>query len=188
MPFPFEVGFDDVRSNLDSYVDAVFGCLESEFLVMPKGKGFVEFPAFEAGHESLKRTTGNFREITSATVASAVFEAPISLIVLRCMLGFTPPEWAYFTSQYTDVKVTQNAARMIDRNIRVAPDTPLPGNGSATERRVRAMIAAACTFFNRVHLSFPRTDFIDSIRPIRHWGLTVSNRLQSWRSLFDVAL
>ena len=81
MPFPFEVGFDEVRSNLDGYVDAVFGCLESEFLVMPKGKGFVEFPAFEAGYESLKRATGNFREITSATVAPTVFETPISLIV-----------------------------------------------------------------------------------------------------------
>ena len=43
MPFPFEVGFDEVQSNLDEYVDAVFGCLESEFLVMPKGTGFVEF-------------------------------------------------------------------------------------------------------------------------------------------------
>ena len=49
MPFPFEVGFDEVRSNLDACVDAVFGCLESEFLVMSKGDGFVEFPDFENG-------------------------------------------------------------------------------------------------------------------------------------------
>ena len=48
MTFPFEVGFDEVRFNLDACVDAVFECLESEFLVMPKGAGFVEFPAFEA--------------------------------------------------------------------------------------------------------------------------------------------
>ena len=47
MTFPFEVGFDEVRSNLDAFVDAVFECLESEFLVMPKGAGFVEFPAFD---------------------------------------------------------------------------------------------------------------------------------------------
>lgn len=96
MPFPFEVGFDEVRSNLDGSVDAVFGCLESEFLVMPKGKGFVEFPAFEAGYEALKKATGNFREITSATAAPAVFETPISFIVLRCMLGFTPPVMGVF--------------------------------------------------------------------------------------------
>lgn len=71
MPFPFEVGFDDVRSNLDSYVDAVFGCLESEFLIMPKGKGFVEFPAFEAGYESLKRATGNPNEFNPQVVIEA---------------------------------------------------------------------------------------------------------------------
>ena len=58
MTFPFEVDFDEVRSNLDACVDVVFECLESEFLVMPKGAGFVEFPAFEAGYEALKRATG----------------------------------------------------------------------------------------------------------------------------------
>ena len=40
MPFPFEVGFDDLQADLDAHVDAVFGRLESEFLVMPKGNGF----------------------------------------------------------------------------------------------------------------------------------------------------
>ena len=38
VPFSFEVGFDEVRNNLDACVDAVFGCLESEFLAMPKGE------------------------------------------------------------------------------------------------------------------------------------------------------
>ena len=94
MPFPFEVGFDEVRSDLDAYVDAVFGCLESEFLVMPKGKGFVEFPVFEEGYEALKRATKGFRTVTPDTLSPVVFETPIVLIVLRCMLGFTPPEWA----------------------------------------------------------------------------------------------
>ncbi len=32
MSFPFEVNFDEVRANLDDYVDKVFGCLESEFM------------------------------------------------------------------------------------------------------------------------------------------------------------
>ena len=144
MAFPFEVGFDDVRSDLDTYVDAVFGCLESGFLVMPKGRGFVEFPAFEAGYEALKRATGSFRDVTPATVAPVVFETPISLIVLRCMLGFTPPEWAYHASRHTGTGVTQSAARAIDRNIRMNPSAPLPGNGGVTEQRVHALIAAAC--------------------------------------------
>lgn len=107
MPFPFEVGFDTLRSDLDSYVDEVFGCLESEFLIMPKGEGFVDFPTFERGYEALKQCTANFQQVTPETVAPTVFEIPISLIVLRCMLGFTPPEWAWYASQRTGVNITK---------------------------------------------------------------------------------
>ena len=144
MTFPFEVGFDEVRSNLDACVDAVFECLESEFLVMPKGAGFVEFPAFEAGYEALKRATGNFRNVAPARVTPAVSETPIALIVLRCMLGFTPPEWAWYASRHTGVVIPQGAARTIDRSIRMKPEAALPKNGSVTERRIDALVATAC--------------------------------------------
>lgn len=40
--YPFEVTFEEILLDPESYVDAVFSCLESEFLVMPKGAGFVE--------------------------------------------------------------------------------------------------------------------------------------------------
>ena len=48
MRFPFEVSYEQIRSDPDAYVDAVFGSLQSEFMVMPRGKGFVEFSTFEA--------------------------------------------------------------------------------------------------------------------------------------------
>ena len=144
MPFPFEVGFAELQSDLDSYVDAVFGCLESEFLVMPKGKGFVEFPVFEEGYEALKRATGGFLNVQPDIVAAVVHETPMALIVLRCMLGFTPPEWAYYASRHTGTEVTQNAARTIDRNIRIGPEAPLSRKGSVMERRVHALVEAAC--------------------------------------------
>lgn len=143
MPFPFEVSVEELEADLDTYVDAVFGCLESDFLVMPKGKGFVEFPAFEAGYESLKRATESFRTVTPDTVAPVVFENPLVLIVLRCMLGFTPPEWAYYASRNTGVEIPQGAARTIDRRIRVNPESPLSDRGK-TGARIRALIAAAC--------------------------------------------
>ena len=53
--FPFEVSYSEVEAHPDSFVDAVFPCLESEFLEMPKGPGFVEYPAFEHGYEALKK-------------------------------------------------------------------------------------------------------------------------------------
>ena len=57
MPFPFEVSFAEIRADPDAYVDSVFGALHSEFMLMPRGKGFVEFNTFEAGYETLKRAT-----------------------------------------------------------------------------------------------------------------------------------
>lgn len=65
MRFPFEVSFSEVRADLDAFVTAVFSCLESEFLVMPKGAGFVEYPVFERGYEALKQATSGFRDVSS---------------------------------------------------------------------------------------------------------------------------
>ena len=144
MPFPFEVPFDELRSDLDKYVDSVFGCLESESLVSPEDNGLVGFSVFESGYETLKRTTRGFRSVTPNTVAPAVFEAPIVLIVLRCMLGFTPPQWARYATRHTGIEITQDSVRSIERNIRMKPDKALPKRGTATEHRIQGLIAAAC--------------------------------------------
>lgn len=134
--FPFEVSFEEIQADLDVYIDAIFSCLTSEFLVMPKGKGFVEFAVFEEGYECLKRATGGGCEVTPETLVSAVYDTPIALVVLRCMIGFTPPEWAYYASRQTGISVTQNAARAVDRNIRMDPQAPLPKPGTVQGRRL----------------------------------------------------
>jgi hypothetical protein len=67
MPFPFEVPFEEVRADLETYVDEVFGALQSEFLTLPKGAGFVEYPIFEQGYEVLKRATQEFRDPLART-------------------------------------------------------------------------------------------------------------------------
>ena len=82
---------------------------------MLRGEGFIDYATFERGFQALKRATGDFAEITSATIEAAVNEAPITLIVFRAILGFTPPEWAYITTETTEVPVDQGAARSIDR-------------------------------------------------------------------------
>lgn len=144
MPFPYEVDFTDVEADLDTYVDAVFGALESDFLVMPKGDGFVELVVFDAGYEALKRATNGFREVTSDRVLPVVMERPISLIVLRCMLGLTPPEWAYVATVSTGVEVSQGAARTIDRAIRLAPEEPVSPRATVRRRRIEALVGSAC--------------------------------------------
>ena len=143
MQFPFEVRLADIEANVDVYVDRVFESLQTEFLVMPKGRGFVEFEAFDSGYEALKSATGSFGSLTPEAILPLVFAQPIALVVLRCILGLTPPEWATIACEVTDVTVPQGAARSLDRDIRMRPDRPLSPEG-VTAERVRALVVAAC--------------------------------------------
>lgn len=144
MPFPFEVPFKAVEADLDTFVDAVFDSLHSEFLTMPKGEGFVEYPVFVRGYETLKRTTRGFHEVTPDAVIDAVYETPIAFTVLRTVLGFTPPEWAEVTSQRSGMVVSQSAIRTLDRSVRMRPFRRLKTNLGETDRRLRALVATAC--------------------------------------------
>jgi hypothetical protein len=143
MPFPFEVPFKEVQANIDRYVDEVFSALQSGFVTMPKGPGFVEYPAFEQGYEELKRRTSGFRDFTVDHVIDGIRSNPIGLIVLRAMLGFTPSEWADAATARTKVQVTQSAARTIDRKVRLEPTTALQLNG-VTGNRIHALVVTAC--------------------------------------------
>jgi len=140
MKFPFEVSSAELEGGLDLYVDAIFSSLASEFLVLPKGKGFVEYPAFEHAYQRIKQATRDFAELDATCILETLKEAPLALIVLRTMLGFTPPEWAYVTSQESGVQVTQGYARSLDRKIRIAPGSPL----RETNSHVKALVETAC--------------------------------------------
>ena len=101
--YPFEVTLEEILRDPENYIDSVFSCLESEFLVMPKGAGFVEYPVFERGYEALKAVTNAFSILDPDKVYPVTISEPISIVVLRSMLGFTPPEWGYVTTQRTGV-------------------------------------------------------------------------------------
>ena len=144
MPSSFEVPFAQVEADTDTYIDDVFSSLSSEFMTMPMGNGFIDYPVFEQGYEALKRATGDFRQLTSPQLTQCVYEMPISMIVLRTMLGCSPPELAYVTSMRTGVTVDQGAARAIDRRARMAPLEPIRRKNGITEQRIEALVATAC--------------------------------------------
>jgi hypothetical protein len=146
--FPFEVPFDQVQANIDDYVSTIFSSLESEFLILPKGQGFIEYAVFETGYEALKRATSGFTNITAPLIFEAASESPIAIIVLRTMLGFSPPEWAYITAQRTGVEVSQGFARNLDRKIRMDPLKPLT-KAKVSITRVKALIEAACQLLSK---------------------------------------
>ena len=181
MPFPFEVPFEQVRAELDTYVDEVFGALQSEFLTLPKGAGFLEYPTFEQGYELLKRITNGFREVSADPIIQAVYQTPLVFIVLRTILGFTPPEWAYVTTQRTKVNVSQGAARTLDRNIRLRPLSPLRTSTGVSAARIRAMVTTACDllvegapqtpeFLHRLDKADTKQGFI-SLQPLAALGV-----------------
>ncbi len=147
MPYPFEVSFEEVERGLDDFATTIFSLLQSEFLVMPKGDGFVDYPSFEAGYEALKRATSEFRDINTESATTAISESPLAMIVIRAMLGFTPPEWAYVAAQRTGVELTQGFARNLDRDIRMGKFHLSRATNTALDR-IRALVDTACTLLN----------------------------------------
>ena len=108
----FDADYDDPNIAWDPLIDVVFDELTSSFLEMPKGEGFIDYSTFEKGYQALKRHTNAFASTTTETVLAAVQETPIAFVVFRCILGLSPPEWAYVTADSTSTDVTQSAARV----------------------------------------------------------------------------
>ncbi|WP_338818379.1 hypothetical protein MTCOM_23030 [Moorella thermoacetica] len=143
MKYPFEASLEELRADLDAYVGVVFSCLESEFMVIPKGRGFIEYPVFARAYEALKQATNGFISLHPDVILEKIQEVPLALIVLRTILGFTPPEWAYITSQRTGIEISQGFSRALDRRIRIAPLKPIRFS-PLMQKRVIAMLETAC--------------------------------------------
>lgn len=142
MPLRFDLDYSNPDLKFDPLVDEVFGELQSSFLEMPRGEGFTDYATFEKGYQALKASTNDFTQVTAASIEAAVVAAPIAFIVFRSILGFTPPEWAYVTTERTDVRVDQGAARTLDRSIRLKPLVPRVLGTTLADQRLRAMIQA----------------------------------------------
>ena len=182
MPFRFDVNYEDPSLYFDPIVDEVFEELRSTFLEMPRGDGFVDYATFETGYQALKRATDAFVNVTSTTVEAAIEATPISFIVFRAILGFTPPEWAYVASEMTGVTIDQGTARSIDRNIRMRPLTPRQFGVTLTDQRIKLMIDAGVrTLFTGMNTVVPtllhRLDKADtkegikSLQPVSDLGV-----------------
>ena len=143
MPYRFEIDYNDPSISWEPLVDEVFDELTSRFIEMPKGQGFIDYKTFEKGYQELKSSTDAFVSLTTENVIEAVRAKPIAFIVLRCILGFTPPEWGFLTTEKTGVDVNQGAARSIDRKFRQNPLSPIVEGNGVTGQRIRAMIETA---------------------------------------------
>jgi hypothetical protein len=146
--FPFEATARELTAHTAAYVKTVRKQLESEFLILPRGEGFINYPIFDKGYEELKKATLGFTRISSDVVYATVLKIPIVFVVLRSMLGFSPPEWAYVTTQEREIEVQQGFARSLDRLVRFKPLNPMSPSGDRA-MRIRAMVDAACILLGK---------------------------------------
>ena len=141
--YPSSVPYSVVEVDVDSYIDAVFDSLQSSFFLLPRGPGFVAYREFQRAYEALKRHTAAFGVFEPETVMEALREEALAFVVLRTMLGFTPPELAHTASRTSGIAVSQNFARTLDRQVRTASDA-IESLAPQSRTRVDAMVAVAC--------------------------------------------
>lgn len=146
--YPFEVSFSQVEKDQDSYIGAVFDTLQSSFLLLPRGSGFVTYAEFQQAYEVLKRHTNGFTVLEPSTVMQALKEDALAFVVLRTMLGFTPPELAHLASKESGVRISQGYARNLDRRVRVEKQL-LRSVSAQAQKRIDALVMTAC---HRLHL------------------------------------
>lgn len=73
MKYPFEASEKEVLTKPEAFVDAVFSSLASEFLIMPKGEGFLEYPVLHLAmrHSRVRqRVLNSLRRLASSKLHS----------------------------------------------------------------------------------------------------------------------
>lgn len=146
---PFEASAQELTANLDPFVDAICADLQSDFLVMPRGTGFVEYERFQEAYQVLKQATAGFHTVTPENVWQALTTDSLALLVLRTILGMSAPEWASLAATETGVPVDQGTARRLDRGCRLRPDYIArlgSSRSQATLNRLRALVEVACRY------------------------------------------
>jgi hypothetical protein len=151
MTHPFELTFATLQQRLDEMAEVTFGDLQSQFLTLPRGSGFIDYDEFQTAYEVLKRHTQAFSVFTEDSVWKALREDALAFVVLRTMLGFSPPEWADLARSERESDVSQSAARALDTKVRRSRKMFARGGNQdgATMTRARALVSVAVEYILR---------------------------------------
>lgn len=151
MPEPFEVNVDSLRANIDDFVITTFKHLQSQVLVLPKGPNFIEYGDFEAAYQVLRLETSNFQEFSEEKIWNALRKEALTFVVLRTILGVSPPEWADLARGDLKVDVPQGTVRDLDTRSRQAHSyfARLDQREGLGFKRVQALVKVAVTYISR---------------------------------------
>lgn len=140
--YPFQVSAPDVEARLDEFVLTTVRSLASFYLELPRGTNFLEYEPFRRAYDDLRVATNDFQTLDRHVVHEAVRKNSLVLVVLRCIVGLSPPELADMASGLSGIEITQTFARTEDQRAR----TGRAFTKASPERwkRIEALADAAC--------------------------------------------
>jgi len=143
---PFELDLPEIKAHLADLVQVTFDDLTSQFMLLPKGDSFLDYSGFQAGYEALRRSTDGFTHMDADHCWVAVRSNAIAGIVLRTILGISPPEWQELAKEETGEVMPSNWARTLDKSMRTNPKhfASHAGISNLTVTRTTALFEAAC--------------------------------------------
>lgn len=175
---PYHLSQEELADRLDEMVAVTFADLTSQFMLLPRGNAFVSYEDFRDGYEALRMATRGFVEVTPDTCWTALRQNALAFIVLRTILGVSPPEWQDLTQEETGERCPANSARTIDGKVKRDPRyfTTSGGSTELMVKRVGAMLQAACVVLERGGVQDPdglvhrldKIDTLDGVVSIRH--------------------
>ncbi len=95
MTHPFELTAVQLQDRIDEMVEVTFGDLQSQFLTLPRGAGFIDYADFQTAYEVLKRETQAFATFTEDSVWKAAprpENKPGDRSLTSCRFRFTDEE------------------------------------------------------------------------------------------------
>lgn len=142
---PYKLAAPDLEDKLDDMVETTFEDLASQFLLLPRGAAFVTFDTFRAGYESLRINTNGFASLSVERVWNAVRVHAASWLVLRTILGVSPPEWQDLGNELGLESIPNGWARNVDFKCKSDPGYFTTGAGRTplNVSRATVMIQAA---------------------------------------------
>lgn len=166
---PYQVSPDQLEVDLESLVSTTFEDMSSQFVLLPRGDAFVSYEEFRDGYEALRLATDGFTDVTPETCWNALRKNALAFIVLRAILGVSPPEWEDIAREEVGLKIPTNSMRALEGKIKRDNQffSKRAGQTKLTRERVTGMLLAACKILTRESVEAPdgfihRLDKVDT--------------------------
>ena len=175
---PYQLNDVELEARMDEMVAVTFSDLTSQFMLLPRGSAFLTYEEFRDGYEALRMATMGFTAGSVETCWAALKQDARAFIVLRTILGISPPEWQDLTVQETGTTLPSNTARSIDGKVKRERGffTSRSGSTGLMVERVTDMLKTACGVVDLGAETVPeglvhrldKFDTVDGLVSVRH--------------------